>query len=61
MFPMHEHIGQGMVLDPADGNFQRGEVTLTGELTTRFLESEGDEFNSPVREGHLPTSRDPQK
>lgn len=61
VFPKHEQIGKGTVLDPVQANFWRAEGTPTGELTTRFLEAERDEFNSPVREVCLPTSRDPKK
>lgn len=44
-----------MVLDPDQGNFGGGGGDTPMQLNTRFLESEGDEFNSPV------TSRDPKE
>ena len=58
---MRKQIGQGIVLDPAHGNFWRAEGTPTGELTTRFIETERDEFNIPVRDINIPELRDSKK
>lgn len=61
VFPMHEQIAQGIVLDPTHGNFWRAEGTPTGELTTWFIEAEQDEFNIPVRDINIPKLRDSKK
>ena len=58
---MREQIAQGIVLDSAHGNFWRAEGTPTGELTTRSIKAERDEFSIPFRDINIPELRDSKK
>ena len=54
--PCVNNLAKGLTQTPSKG-IPEGRSDTPRELTSRFLEAEGDEFNSPVREAHLPTSR----